>query len=76
MAPSTTRLTSLYVVAVVQMFGPEAPPLPWDEGGAYKRGAIELYFCANVGTVLKEEQLVQSLQGQYPDNYVELGAQV
>jgi hypothetical protein len=26
------------------MFGPDAPPLPWDAAGAYSRAALEVYY--------------------------------
>ncbi len=26
------------------MFGPDAPPLPWDAAGAYTRAALEVYY--------------------------------
>jgi hypothetical protein len=61
---------------VVQMFAPGAPALPWDTEKQYTRPRLRLYYCSNVGTVLKEEQLVEALQGLYPTNYVEVGAQV
>ena len=28
------------------MFGPDAPPLPWDAAGAYRREALEAYYQA------------------------------
>ena len=30
------------------MFGPDAPPLPWDAKGAYTRDALEVYYQARV----------------------------
>lgn len=58
------------------MFNEDAPPLPWDERKEYNRAHIKLYYCAYAGTILKESQLVEALQGQYPSNYVEIGVQV
>jgi hypothetical protein len=58
------------------MFGPEAPPLPWDEEGCYTRARIELFFCAFAGSVLKEAQIVEVLQHKFPEGYVETGCQV
>ena len=26
------------------MFGPDAPPLPWDDAGVYRREALEAYY--------------------------------
>ena len=66
----------MHWVERLQMFGPDAPPLPWDSKGEYTRQRLRLYYCSNVGTVLKEAQVVEALQGQYPSNYVELGVQV
>ena len=57
------------------MFGEGAPALPWDEAGQYTRPRVRLYYCAHAGTVLKEGQLVEALQGKWPSNYVELGTQ-
>ena len=31
------------------MFGPEAPPLPWDSRNEYSRGSIELYYLSHAG---------------------------
>ena len=31
------------------MFGPEAPPLPWDSRNEYSRGSIELYYLSYAG---------------------------
>ena len=60
----------------VQMFGPDAPPLPWDTAGAYRADSVCLYYCSNVGTILRTEQIVQALQDQFPSNYVEMGVRV
>jgi hypothetical protein len=30
------------------MFGPDAPPLPWDAAGAYSRAALEVYYQVRV----------------------------
>jgi hypothetical protein len=58
------------------MFSEAAPPLPWDERKEYTRTHIKLYYCAYAGTILKESQLVEALQGEYPSNYVEIGVKV
>ncbi|GIM08199.1 hypothetical protein Vretimale_12284 [Volvox reticuliferus] len=34
------------------MFGPDAPPLQWDEAGDYTRDRIELYYLAHAGRPL------------------------
>ena len=31
------------------MFGPEAPPIPWDVGQEYKRDFIEVYYLSYAG---------------------------
>jgi hypothetical protein len=49
------------------MFGPDAPPLPWDAAGEYSRGAVELYYLANAGAPLTREQLVHAMAGQWPE---------
>ena len=41
------------------MFGPEAPPLEWDEDGIYKRSNLELYYLSNAATQLSDGQLVE-----------------
>lgn len=72
--PSLNQLVRHTVVA--QVFGEGAPALPWDEAGQYSRARVRLYYCAHAGTVMKEGQLVDALQGKWPSNYVELGTQV
>lgn len=49
------------------MFGPEAPPLEWDEDGIYKRSSVELYYLSNAATQLSEGQLVEAMYGGWPD---------
>ncbi|GLC40844.1 hypothetical protein PLESTB_000016500 [Pleodorina starrii] len=48
------------------MFGPDAPPLQWDEAGDYRRDRIELYYLAHAGKPLNRDQLVQAMQGRWP----------
>jgi hypothetical protein len=50
-----------------QMFGPDAPPLPWDAAGEYSRGTVELYYLANAGTPLTPTQLVDAMAGHWPE---------
>jgi hypothetical protein len=50
------------------MFGPGAPPLPWDEGREYTRDAVELYYLANAGAPLTEAQLVEAMAGRWPSS--------
>ena len=49
------------------MFGPEAPPLDWDAGGQYARGAVQLYYLSHAATPLTREQLVEALYGSWPE---------
>lgn len=39
---------------MVQMFGPGAPPLPWDTAGEYSRQRVELYYLTHGGKALSE----------------------
>jgi hypothetical protein len=41
------------------MFGPDAPPLPWDVANAYTRDALEVYYQARV--LLRREGMPQLL---------------
>lgn len=41
-------------VLLLQMFGPEAPPLPWDTDNQYSREHIELYYLSNAGQPLQQ----------------------
>lgn len=41
------------------MFGPGAPPLEWDEAGAYRRDALEVYYLSHAAQPLSEEQLTE-----------------
>jgi hypothetical protein len=36
------------------MFGPEAPPLPWDTDQEYSRERVELYYLSNAGQPLQQ----------------------
>jgi hypothetical protein len=58
------------------MFSDGAPALPWDEKKQYTREHIKVYYCTYAGTILKESQLVEALQGIFPSDYVEIGIQV
>ena len=49
------------------MFGPGAPPLPWDAAGEYSRPRVELYYLANAGRPLTHDQLVQAMAGKWPE---------
>lgn len=48
------------------MFGPDAPPLPWDAAGEYTRDRVELYYLANAGTPLTLPQLEAAMAGRWP----------
>jgi hypothetical protein len=45
---------SIPSTASAQMFGPDAPPLPWDEAREYTRDRIELYYLAHAGKPLNK----------------------
>ena len=45
---------------VLQMFGPDAPPIEWDTGGEYKRERVELYYLTHAGHPLSEQQLIHA----------------
>jgi hypothetical protein len=60
----------------VQMFGEGVPPIEWDTAGEYKRKAVSVFYLSHAGTVLREEQIVDVLKGEYPTGYVETGCQV
>eukprot|EP00877_Chromochloris_zofingiensis_P013621 jgi/Chrzof1/8512/Cz03g13240.t1 len=57
------------------MFGPDAPPLEWDKDQEYTRDRVELYYLANSGRPLSQDQLVSAMQGQWPDDYTDVGPQ-
>jgi hypothetical protein len=42
------------LLLLLQMFGPEAPPLPWDADGEYSRDKVELYYLSNAGQQLQQ----------------------
>lgn len=53
------------------MFGPDAPPLEWDEKGEYSRSTVELYYLAHAGKELSKEQLVSAMEGKWPEGLAE-----
>lgn len=60
----------------LQMFGDSAPPIDWDKAGEYTRKDISVFYLSHAGTVLREEQIVDVLKGEFPTGYVETGCQV
>jgi hypothetical protein len=44
----------LLLLLLLQMFGPEAPPLPWDTDNEYSRDRVELYYLSNAGQQLQQ----------------------
>lgn len=58
------------------MFGESAPPIDWDTAGEYIRKDISVFYLSHAGTVLREEQIVDVLKGEFPTGYVETGCQV
>eukprot|EP00775_Hariotina_reticulata_P012859 gene12859-12986_t len=49
------------------MFGPDAPPLEWDDSQEYTRDRVQLCFLSHAGPTLTQEQLVQALHGEWPE---------
>ena len=41
------------------MFGPEAPPLPWDSKGVYTRDRVEVYYLAHAAKPLTFEAVAE-----------------
>ena len=60
----------------MQVFSPQAGALAWDDKGEYTRERVSLYYCSNAGRLLKESQIVDVLQGKYPDKFEEEDPQV
>lgn len=58
------------------MFGSSAPPIDWDTAREYTREKIAVFYLSHAGTVLREEQIVDVLKGEFPSGYVETGCQV
>jgi hypothetical protein len=58
------------------MFGDAAPPIEWDSAREYTRDAISVFYLSHAGTVLREDQIVEVLRGEYPTGYVETGCNV
>lgn len=49
------------------MFGPDAPPLPWDRDNEYTRDRVELYYLSNAGRQLKQVSAGSSLDSAEPE---------
>jgi hypothetical protein len=49
------------------MFGPDAPPLPWDAAQEYDRPRVELYYLARAGAPLSQPQVAQAMAGRWPE---------
>lgn len=60
----------------MQAFGEGTPPIGWDEEGSYTRLRVRLFYCSFCGTVLREDQIAETLQERFPSGYVETGCQV
>lgn len=60
----------------MQAFGEGMPVIGWDEEGAYTRARVRPFYCSHCGTVLREAQITETLQGRFPSGYVETGCQV
>eukprot|EP01025_Chloroclados_australasicus_P045246 TRINITY_DN4939_c0_g2_i1.p1 TRINITY_DN4939_c0_g2~~TRINITY_DN4939_c0_g2_i1.p1 ORF type:complete len:393 (-),score=32.44 TRINITY_DN4939_c0_g2_i1:375-1553(-) len=57
------------------MFQDDTSSLEWDTNQEYTRSRIEIYYMANAGRAMNEEQLAQSLQGQWPKSFQDSGPQ-
>lgn len=55
------------------MFGPDAPPVGWDERNEYTRQRLELYYLSNAGAALSDSQLAEALAGRWPEGVAEAG---
>lgn len=53
------------------MFGPDAPPLPWDDGGEYSRARVRLYYLSRAGAPLTGRQLEDAMAGRWPEGLEE-----
>jgi hypothetical protein len=51
--PPPLRLL-LPLLRLLQMFGPDMPPLEWDADGEYSRQRVQLYYLSNAGQPLKQ----------------------
>lgn len=60
----------------LQVFAPEAGALPWDDVNEYTRDRVDIYFCSRAGGILKEKQVLDVVQGNYPTGFVEQEPQV
>lgn len=60
----------------MQAFGEGTPAIGWDEEAAYTRQRVRLFYCSFCGTVLREDQIAETLQERFPSGYVETGCQV
>ena len=50
-----------------EMFGAEAPPLPWDDSGRYSRDRVELYYQSNAAPMYPPEVLEARVMRGYGD---------
>jgi hypothetical protein len=49
-----------------EMFGPAAPPLPWDTEAAYTRARVEVYYLSHATSPLPLPALVDALHCGWP----------
>jgi hypothetical protein len=42
------------LLLLLQMFGPNMPPLEWDTDQEYSRSRVQLYYMSNAGQPLKQ----------------------
>lgn len=53
------------------IFAEDAPPLEWDSEGAYTRDRIECYYLSNACTELRGQQLLDAMNGTWPEGVAE-----
>jgi hypothetical protein len=47
-------LLTLLLLLLLQMFGPDMPPLEWDPEQEYSRERVQLYYLSNAGQPLQQ----------------------
>jgi hypothetical protein len=52
--PSHICSLTLLLLLLLQMFGPDMPPLEWDADQEYSRQRVQLYYLSNAGQPLQQ----------------------
>eukprot|EP00798_Chlamydomonas_sp_ICE-L_P019966 gene19966-26676_t len=55
------------------MFADDAPPLEFDTRKEYSRQRVEVYYLSYAGKVLNNDQLLQAMQGRWPEDFTDSG---